>query len=167
MANEKKNMLDRFLDLCLAIVNVLLGLLIVIVIVDVIMTFFFDAPLKWALEVSEYALAFITFLGAGWLMREEGHLRFDMVIEKLPQKVRTVLEIFVSIVGFLVSIVIVWSGIEICISLYEKGALMESVLQWPRWPLIASIPIGFTILAVQLLRRSIQHLQNFSDLMKS
>jgi len=160
MSNDKKNVLDRLFDLCLVIVNVLMSLLIVIVIVDVIMTYFFNAPLQWALEVSEYALAFIAFLGAGWLMREEGHLRFEMVLEKLPQKVRSILEIFISIVCLLVSLVIVWSGIEVVISLYEKGALFESVLQWPRWPLIASIPVGFALLAIQLFGRSIQHIKN-------
>jgi len=164
MANEKKNVLDWLFDICLAIVNVLMSLLIVIIILDVIMTYFFNAPLKWALEVSEYALAFITFLGAGWLMREEGHLRFEMVIEKLPQKVRSLFEIFGSLVCLLVSLVIVWSGIEVVMSLYEKGALFESVLQWPRWPLIASIPVGFALLAIQLLRRSIQHIKNFKAL---
>ncbi|KAA9032376.1 TRAP transporter small permease [Niallia endozanthoxylica] len=164
MANEKKNVLDWLFDICLAIVNVLMSLLIVIIILDVIMTYFFNAPLKWALEVSEYALAFIAFLGSGWLMREEGHLRFEMVIEKLPQKVRSVFEIFGSLVCLLVSLVIVWSGIEVVMSLYEKGALFESVLQWPRWPLIAAIPVGFSLLAIQLLRRSIQHIKNFKAL---
>lgn len=164
MSNEKKNVLDKLFDGCLAVVNVLMALLIVIVIVDVIMTYFFNAPLKWALEVSEYALAFIAFLGAGWLMREEGHLRFEMVLEKLSQKVRSVLEIIVSIVCLLVSLVIVWFGLEVVMSLYEKGALFESVLQWPRWPLIASIPVGFALLAIQLLRRSIQHIRNLKAL---
>lgn len=164
MANEKKNVLDWLFDICLAIVNVLMSLLIVIIILDVIMTYFFNAPLKWALEVSEYALAFIAFLGAGWLMREEGHLRFEMIIEKLPQKVRSVFEIFGSLVCLLVSLIIVWSGIEVVISLYEKGALFESVLQWPRWPLIAAIPVGFALLAIQLLRRSIQHIKNVKAL---
>ncbi len=167
MTKKKKNVLDRLFDSCLAIVNVLMSLLIIIVILDVIMTYFFNAPLQWALEVSEYALAFIAFLGAGWLMREEGHLRFEMVLEKLPKKIRSILEIFVSIICLLVSLVIVWSGIEVVISLFEKGALFESVLQWPRWIFIASIPVGFALLAIQLVRRSIQHITNFKALLKS
>lgn len=160
MAKKKKNLLDRLLDLCLIIVNILMSLLIVIVILDVVMTYLFDAPLDWALEISEYALAFIAFIGAGWLMREEGHLRFDMLLDLLPKKARSILELFVSIVCLVVSIVIAWASFDIMMALLAKGTLTVSVLQVPRWILVSSIPIGFTIFALQLIRRSFHQLQN-------
>lgn len=160
MAKKKKNILDRLLDLCLIIVNVLMSLLIVIVILDVVMTYLFDAPLEWALEISEYMLAFIAFIGAGWLMREEGHLRFDMVLDLLPKKARAILEVFVSVVCLVVAIVIVWSSFAITMDLLAKGTLTVSVLQVPRWILVSCIPIGFSIFALQLIRRSFHQLQN-------
>lgn len=159
MTKKEKNLLDRLLDLCLVIVNVLLLLLILIVILDVIMTYVLKEPLEWALEISEYALAFIAFIGAGWLMREEGHLRFDMILERLPKRARAVMEVFVSVICLLVSIVIVWTAMGITMDLLVKGTLTVSILQLPRWILIVSIPIGFTILALQLIRRSYQHMQ--------
>jgi len=154
--NQKPNWFDRLLNICLALVNAMLCLLMIIVIADVLMTQVFQTPLKWAHEVSEYVLAFIVFLGAGWLMREEGHLRFDMVLNRLSSKWRAALEFFVSVVMLLVSIVVIWAGIAICVSLYQRGALTESVLQWPRWILISSVPLGFLILALQLIRRSVR-----------
>ncbi|WP_080835663.1 TRAP transporter small permease [Cohnella massiliensis] len=162
MEQEKKKSnhpVDKLLDACLVLVNILLALLIVIVVADVVMTYFFDTPLKWSIEVSEYALGFVAFLGAGWLMREEGHLRFGMVLDRLPPRLRSALEAFVSIVCFAVSAAIVWAGVAICLSLYERGALMESVLQWPRWALIAAVPLGFAIMALQLVRRAARHLK--------
>jgi len=155
--NPKPNWFDRLLNACLALVNAMLFLLMIIVIADVVMTHFFHAPLKWAFEVSEYVLAFIVFLGAGWLMREEGHLRFDMLLNRLSSKWRAAMEAFLSVVMFIVSVVVVWAGITICVSLYQRGARMESVLQWPRWILISSVPLGFSILALQLIRRSVRY----------
>lgn len=163
MTKKKKNVLDRILDLCLVVVNVLLSLLILIVILDVIMTYVFDKPLEWAIEISEYILAFISFIGAGWLMREEGHLRFDMVLEQLPRKARAFMEVFVSIVCLVVSIVISWASFEIMMDLLAKGTVTVSILQLPRWILIASIPLGFSILALQLIRRSLQYLAAFKS----
>jgi len=152
---------DRLLDACLWLANALLALLIVIVVSDVVMTYFFDTPLKWSIEVSEYALAFIAFLGAGWLMREEGHLRFGMIVERLPLRLRSFVELFVSVVGAAVSALIVWAGATASAALFHRGALMESVLQWPRWILVAAVPLGFAILALQLVRRAARHLKEF------
>lgn len=154
--NPKPNWFDRLLNVCLALVNAMLCLLMIIVIADVLMTQIFHAPLRWAHEVSEYVLAFIVFIGAGWLMREEGHLRFDMVLSRLSSKRRAALEFFVSLVMLIVSVVVVWAGIAISASLYQRGALTEAVLQWPRWILISFVPLGFLILALQLIRRSVR-----------
>lgn len=163
MTKKAKNLLDRLFDLCLVIVNVLLLLLIAIVILDVVMTYVFHEPLEWALEISEYALAFIAFIGAGWLMREEGHLRFDMILERLPKRARAVMEVLVSVICLTVSIVIAWTALGITMDLLAKGTLTVSILQLPRWILIVSIPIGFTLLALQLIRRSFQHMQVFKE----
>jgi len=153
--------IDRLLDACLWLANALLALLIVIVVADVVMTYFFDSPLKWSIEVSEYALAFIAFLGAGWLMREEGHLRFAVILERFPIRLRSLVELFVSVVGLALSVLIVWAGATASAALFHRGALMESVLQWPRWILVAAVPFGFAILALQLVRRAARHLKEF------
>ncbi|PON17846.1 hypothetical protein C2W62_11000 [Candidatus Entotheonella serta] len=42
----------------------------------------FRAPI-WILQYTEYILLWLTFLGAAWLLREEGHIRIDTVISRL------------------------------------------------------------------------------------
>lgn len=145
---------DRLLDLSLIIVNCLLAVLIVIIIADVVMTYLLNAPLKWSLEISEYLLAVIAFLGAAWLLREEGHIRFDMLLVRIPPAPRALLEAAISIVGLLVSFTITCFGVKLVLDLYRRGIVMESILHLPRWALVAFVPLGMLLMSVQLCRRT-------------
>ena len=67
---------DRFLGLLAAVVGLMVLASMVFVVVDVLLRYFFDAPIGWVIEVCEYFLLFTPFLGMAWLVRQaEGHIR--------------------------------------------------------------------------------------------
>jgi C4-dicarboxylate transporter DctQ subunit len=47
---------------------------------EILMRYFLNRPQIWAVEVTEYTMLYITFLGSAWLLREEGHVKMDILI---------------------------------------------------------------------------------------
>jgi TRAP-type C4-dicarboxylate transport system permease small subunit len=121
---------------------------------EVVMRYYFYSPLIWVVEVSETILLFVAFLGAAWLLRGEGHVRVDLVLNFLHPKTRTMLDGFTSIVGALCCAVVVWYGVTVTWDCFVKGSFEPTSLEIPSAYVLLIIPVGAFLLFIQCLRRS-------------
>ena len=112
-----------------------------------------DVLFGWVLEISEYALLFITFMGAAWLLGRDGHVRLDVVTNRLGDKGRCLLDILVSIIGAIVCGVIAWAGALVTWRDYLTDYRQYSLLELPTYPLMSIIALGSFLLFIQFLRR--------------
>ena len=67
---------------------------------------FGDSPV-WVQELEWHLLAPISLLGMSVLMLENGHVRVDMLYERLSERKRHMLDLFSMLVGVLISIMFV------------------------------------------------------------
>lgn len=112
----------------------------------------FRAPI-WTLQYTEYGLLWLTFLGAAWLLREEGHIRIDTVISRLGASSRRNVELANDILGFLVSIIIFGFGALHTLDLYQCGIMEVKGVIVPKFLFFLIIPLGGLTLAIQFARR--------------
>lgn len=54
--------------------------------INVIMRFIFNHPLSYAVELGRYTFAAIVYLGSIFVMRSDGHIGLDIIVEALPGK---------------------------------------------------------------------------------
>src|SRR3989304_924795 len=101
---------DRILDGAAVLAAAMVMFVMLSMAAEVVMRYFLHSPLIWVVEVSETLLLFIAFLGAPWLLRGEGHIRVDLVVNILRPKTRAMLDILTSIIGTLCCAVVVWYG---------------------------------------------------------
>ena len=73
------------------------GLLVVTVtfsvLYEIVARYFFNSPTIWAVDLTEYSLVYITFLGTPWVLRDHAHTRVELVVERLRPRVRLTLGI--------------------------------------------------------------------------
>ena len=69
---------DTIINISAIFAGVLIILIMLCVCVDVIMRYFFNSPLFWVVELGEYAMLYITFTGAAWLLKTDGHVTIDI-----------------------------------------------------------------------------------------
>jgi len=119
----------------------------------------FRAPI-WTLQYTEYGLLWFTFLGAAWLLREEGHIRIDTVISRLYANTRHKVEIINDILGFIVSVAIFWFGTLHTIDLYQRGIMEVKGVIVPKFPFFLIIPIGGLALAIQFVRNFLKKIRS-------
>jgi TRAP-type C4-dicarboxylate transport system permease small subunit len=135
-------------------VAVLTAALTLAVVYEVVARYFFNRPTIWAVDFTEYALLYVTFLGAAWALRRGAHIRIEILTERLGPRPQLVLAVLVSVLGAGVSMVLMWQGAEVTWEAYSKGQAMLKAWRVPRWVLILPIAAGSLLLSLEFLRRA-------------
>ncbi|MEW5920843.1 MAG: TRAP transporter small permease [Bacillota bacterium] len=147
--------------------SLLAGTLIILVMLlvsaEVIMRYFFNIPIYWATEISEYSLLYITFLGTAWLLREDGHVKIDFLVQVLSGKPRAFLGIFSSAIGIISCAIIVVYGSQVTWDFYRRGVFNPTLLYFPRAYLFFIIPLGCLLLTIQFCRRLSQEIGEYRE----
>jgi TRAP-type C4-dicarboxylate transport system permease small subunit len=150
-------LLSKGLDLAENIFAFLSGILLLIsvlsVTLEVASRFFFNQSFVFVSELNEYILLFMPFLAAAWLLRQNGHITVDLLDRVLPQRVLTVLNVFIAFVGFVVSGFLVWYGTVVALDAYQRDLLSLTVVQFPQVYVLAVIPLGSLLLLLEFIRK--------------
>lgn len=75
---------DSLSDLMASVSAVILGLMTLVILVEIFLWGLFKKTTLIADEYSAYGLAAIIFLGAGYCLKEKGHIRITLVLGFLP-----------------------------------------------------------------------------------
>jgi TRAP-type C4-dicarboxylate transport system permease small subunit len=109
--------------------------------------------LKWANEVSEYALYLITYLAAPWLLRRGQHVRVDLLLRGLPPQLAWLLEWLADAMGLAISVVILYHAGLMLADAWHSGALVLKELVFPEWWLLAPVPVAVLLLTLEFVFR--------------
>jgi len=146
--------LDKIIGAFSFIAGLILAFILLSVCLEVFMRYFLNRPLQWVVELTEYALLYITFLGTAWLLKREGHINVDVFLALLSPRTQVGLKVFSSLIGIIVSFCLVWYGVAESWENYRDGIYNITILEFPKAPLLAIIPIGSFILLAQFIRRA-------------
>ena len=151
-------MLQRLLDRMLVVTVVVAGGLVVYLAVtldfEIVMRYFFNRPTTWVIDFSEYALLYITFLGAAWVLSKEGHVKIDLLLNALSPRNQQVLNTITSLLGAGACAVFLWLSLWVSWEAFEAGHIFWRATIIPKWPILIVMPIGSLFLTIQFLRRA-------------
>jgi TRAP-type C4-dicarboxylate transport system permease small subunit len=143
---------DRLIDALAFAAALLLGAMALHISYDVVLRYFFNAPTSWSNDLSEYSLVWATFLAAPWLVRRGGHVRIDILCERLSPGAGRILAAAVAALAAGVCAIGAWqTGLETW-DYYRRGIMLAKVWAVPQWLPYAAMPIGFALMSVEFLR---------------
>ncbi len=151
---------DRIIDSFAGMSGVILIGIMFTISYEVIMRYFFRKAPTWAIEVTEYGLFLLAFLGAAWLLKMGRHVRVDVVVNMLSPQTERLFNVATSILGAVICLAITWFGIDATIDYFHRNVMMERVLVFPKYTLLLFIPLGSFLLAIQFLRQAYDHLRS-------
>ncbi len=99
------NFLHRLFE---PLVSVALFFMMALTFVDVISRYLFNSPIVGALELTEFSMAIVIFLGLVLLTSQEGHVTVDLIDNFVPDKIRPVQKVIINLINLAVMIVISW-----------------------------------------------------------
>lgn len=131
---------------------------------SVILRYFLDSPLPWAIELSEYLQVAMIFLGTAWVLKVEGHVTMDLLINRLKPKTQALLKTITSFVCAIACVVLVWYGAQVTLEYYLAGYHYYTELSPPKYPMYLLLTLGSFLLFIQFIRRTSGFLKNWRAL---
>ncbi|OGP55213.1 MAG: hypothetical protein A2162_06435 [Deltaproteobacteria bacterium RBG_13_52_11b] len=128
---------------------------------EVITRYFFHDPSIWALDFTMYAICYLTFLGAAWLQREEGHVRVEIFTAILKPRHRAFLTGVTSVIAFLSCAIFCWQAFKLTLSAYQEGQFIDGSIVVPRSLILGIMPFGLFFLCIEFARKAWQQFQTF------
>lgn len=129
------------------LVIVLLAAMATMVFANVVLRYTTGYSILWSEEASRYAMVWLTFVGAGLVLRYGGHIGIDTLQEKLPRHaplIRGV--IFAALLAFFVVLAVV--GTRYAILTWGQTT---PVLRVPIGAIYLAMPVGAALLVAHLL----------------
>ena len=113
----------------------------------------------WVIEVSEYALLFITFLGAPYLLEKNAHVLMDLIYNSFAGRRRLVVQALNALIGLLTCTILTVIGVQVVLEQFEVGVREVTVMRPLSWWITASLPLGAGLMSVQFLNQLLRTLR--------
>lgn len=157
------SLFDSALNVLYLLASFILALLTLTIITEIFMRTFWGNQITGTVEITGYVLVYITFLGAAWLLRDDGHVKMDLILSILKPEIQVILNIITSILGAIVCFIITWYGAKATWYSYQTNYMAVSELEVPIFIIIFIIPVGSFLLFIQFLRRVSHYLRERSS----
>lgn len=141
---------DRLLDALALIAALLIPFMFLAIVYDVTTRSLRMFQISWVVGVTEYALLYVTTLGAPWLLREKGHVSMEAFRTLLSARANRVIEKLVLVLcsgACLIVTIAVWP-----VLLQNFGVMDMRSDYLSRWMLYLAVLAGFTLCTLQFLR---------------
>ncbi len=123
---------------------------------EVVSRYFFNAPTRWSNEISQYILAGVVMLGAGFCLVYDGHVRVDILHRNFGPRMRAIVDLISFLLILLFVVAMVWKGGELCKDALIQDKRSMSILEMPLFPSMILVPVGGVLLGLQGLVRAIR-----------
>lgn len=117
------------------------------IIYDVFMRYFFNRPTRWAVDLGELLMLPVIYLAAALVLREDGHIRVDILISRIRGRLRVTIEFILLLLGIIWGVVIAWMGWVDFFDFWERGRTTDSG-HLPMAPWVLFIGLGGTLLVI-------------------
>lgn len=134
-----------FMRLNKAALILLLGAMALIIFANVVLRYTTRESIEWAEEVARYLMVWLTFLGAGPVLRYGGHIAIDNLQDSLPHQAAVAIRCVIAALLFGFFGFMVWFG-----ALYVQRAQFQltPTTQISMGWVYSAIPVGGLLLAL-------------------
>ncbi|MFK4825439.1 TRAP transporter small permease [Paenochrobactrum sp. BZR 588] len=139
---------------CLTLIAMMLA-----TVIKVAMRVFFNYGIHGIDQISGIMMVYITFLGAAWVLRKDGHVTVDILMTIVSPPVRRAMLIISSIISAIVCLIMAYYGYHAIIRSIQRGIMVAAELEIPRAINLAVIPVGCFLLGVEFILRTLRFIR--------
>ena len=149
-SKRRQEMLQTFDRLLLAVnrwlVIALLAAMATMVFANVLLRFLTDHSILWVEEASRYAMVWLTFIGAGPVLRYGGHIGIDTLQQALPRAAAALRAVVFALLALFSGVMVV-VGIRYAMLTWAQTT---PVMEIPVGAVYLAMPVGFALLLIHL-----------------
>ncbi|HEY9052778.1 MAG TPA: TRAP transporter small permease subunit, partial [Gammaproteobacteria bacterium] len=116
---------------------------------EVIVRYVFNSPTNWAHEGMFLMFGMQYLIAGGFVLREGGHVRVDVLYNYLPKRGKAILDVFTSVFFFIFVFTLMYTGWTFFHDSYSVNEV--SISEWgiQYWPIKLSLSLGALLLLIQ------------------
>ncbi|PLY07381.1 MAG: C4-dicarboxylate ABC transporter permease [Arcobacter sp.] len=157
---------DKFADIIGLVTAIAMVLMILNVFYDVVMRYFFKSGSIAMQEMEWHLFSIIILLGVAYTLKEDGHVRVDLIYDRLVPKKKAMINmvgaiIFILPIAFLVGLSSIDNAVEAFASMEQSG---DPGGLTNRWIVKALIPLSFLLLIISTVGFFIKNLNAYKGL---
>lgn len=138
-----------------SVMKVLLCLIVVVMGLQVFMRYVMNNSLSWAEEISRYFFIWFTFLGVSYSVKNEKHIRVDILKNYIPEKIWNAL-IFIGYIIFMIFCgYLIINGWSVITSLFITQQ-SSPALRLPMYVVYLSFFVGLILTAIRIVQKIIE-----------
>ena len=130
---------------------------------EVVTRYFLHRPPIWSVEVVEYMLFFIAFLGTTWVLRSKSHISVTIVVERLKPRAQRYCNLFACAMGILISLVIFWYGVKTTWDCCVTDVRVVKTFALPKWYFLSFIALGYFLMLIEFIRQFLGHVSHMGS----
>ena len=136
---------------------VMIGLMLLTV-GDVVLRYFFNAPILGSFELTEFILVVMVFFAIPWATVKKANVRVDLFVGRLPLRVRTIFDIVTCFMGLIVTALFAWYTVPQAIYIWRLYSVSD-MLEIPVYPFYFMVAFGFFLLFFVLVANLIEFIK--------
>ena len=105
----------------------------------------------WAEEIARYAFIYIAWIGASSAIKERAHIRIDVILHLLSQRMKSIVYIFGDIMTLILAVLAIWMSMESVLNSIHFGSVTHGLRISQAW-FLAAVPLGFLMMTFRLLQ---------------
>ena len=160
------NILEKFIDAVGSLCSLLMILMILNVFYDVVMRYFFNDVSIAMQELEWHLYAAMFMFGIGYTLKEDGHVRVDVIYDQLSKKSQAIINIAGSLLFALpFTLLILYFSWDYALEAFTMGEGSADPGGLPhRWIIRSVIPVSSIYLLVCLLYVVLTQIKSLSTL---
>jgi TRAP-type C4-dicarboxylate transport system permease small subunit len=132
--------------------------MMVLTVCDVIGRYVFNSPITGAYEVTETMMVTVVFFFIAFTQAEKAHIAVDLVIIRLPDKIRVLIQVITHLLSLCIFLLIVWMNIRRCLELMARSE-HTPIIHVPISPFILIVAFGSLVFSIELIKDVIKLLK--------
>jgi TRAP-type C4-dicarboxylate transport system permease small subunit len=149
--NKLITVLEGVSDWMVKISAVILGLMTILILTEIFLWNIFEKTTLIADEYSAYGLAAIIFMGAGYCLKEKGHIRITLVLTFLPDRIARVITCLATGITFIFMSYLWWYLFKMVNATWRYNSTSGTLTNTPLWVPQTVMLIGAAAFTCQLL----------------
>jgi TRAP-type C4-dicarboxylate transport system permease small subunit len=118
---------------------------------EVLRRFVLNYSSAWAQETAQYAFIYLGYVGAAYAVKERAHIRFDLLLQRLPAKLHGWVYIFGELCTLLFAFIALYWTLHTVQQLQQFGGTTPVLRVNKTWA-EAALPISFALMIFRCLQ---------------
>jgi TRAP-type C4-dicarboxylate transport system permease small subunit len=102
-------------------------------------------------ESAELLMVAIVFLGLAYIQSQHGHVRMELLVTRMPPRLRGVVETFTLFLSLVLFVIITYKSGQNAYQSWQMKDVTMGLIDWPVWPSKTLVPIGSGLLCLRFM----------------